>query len=125
VNNAILNYVMVEVWDAESGIDTYDQDLDNVDLRVTVYKADQPWSDVYKSEQLGVDQFAEAMGRDMESAIGFTEWMTGLYALTQYNFPKGIQNFIIYTIAEQEGVTVAEIEQAIAHEKNELAKLEA
>lgn len=128
MNKQILNDVMVEVWDRESGIDMYDQDLDTVDLRLTVYKAydsnyTEDYMSIYKSEQLGVDQFADAMGRDMESAIGFTEWMTALYALTQYNFPKGIQNFIIYTVAEQEGVTVAEIEQAIAHEKNELAKL--
>lgn len=123
MNNAILNYVMVEVWDAESGVDMYDKDLDTVDLRLTVYKANHDYV-TYKSIQLGVDQFAEAMDKDMESAFGFTEWMTALYALTQYNFPKEIHNFIIYTIAEQEGVTVAEIEQAVAHEKNELAKLE-
>lgn len=118
----ILNQVDVEVWDAESGIDIYDQDLDTIDLRLTVYKANVSHV-MYKSTQLGVDEFAEAMGKDVESAFGFTEWMTGLYALTQYQFPKEIQNFIIYSIAEQEGLTVAEIEQAVAHEKNEIRKL--
>jgi hypothetical protein len=123
MNKQILNNVMVEVWDTESGLDIYENDLDTIDLRLTVYKTNQEYPDIYKSMQLGVDQFAEAMGRDIESAFGFTEWMTGLYALTQYSFPKEIQNFIIYTIAEQENITVAEIEQMIAHEKNELAKL--
>jgi len=123
MNKQILNNVMVEVWDTESGVDIYDQDLDTIDLRITVYKANDHQYEIYKSMQLGVDQFSESMGKDVESAFGFTEWMTGLYALTQYNFPKEIQNFIIYTIAEQDGLTVGEIEQMIAHEKNELAKL--
>lgn len=122
MNKQILNEVDIEVWDTESGIDIYDQDPDTIDLRLTVYKANVSHV-IYKSIQLGVDQFSEAMDKDIESAFGFSEWMTGLYALTQYSFPKEIQNFIIYTIAEQENITVAEIEQMIAHEKNELAKL--
>lgn len=122
MNKQILNDVVVEVWDIESGVDIYDQDPDTIDLRLTVYKADDEYQ-TYKSMQLGVDQFSEAMDKDIESAFGFSEWMTGLYALTQYSFPKEIHNFIIYTIAEQENITVGEIEQMIAHEKNELAKL--
>jgi len=122
MNKQILNEVEIEVWDTESGVDIYDQDPDTIDLRLTVYKANDDYV-TYKSIQLGVDQFAEAMNKDIESGFGFTEWMTGLYALTQYSFPKDIQNFIIYTIAEQENITVGEIEQMIAHEKNELAKL--
>lgn len=122
MNKQILNEVDIEVWDTESGVDIYDQNPDTIDLRLTVYKANVSHV-IYKSIQLGVDQFSEAMDRDIESAFGFSEWMTGLYALTQYSFPKEIQNFIIYSIAEQENITVAEIEQMIAHEKNELAKL--
>lgn len=122
MNKQILNDVVVEVWDIESGVDIYDQNPDTIDLRLTVYKADDEYQ-TYKSMQLGVDQFSEAMDKDIESAFGFSEWMTGLYALTQYSFPKEIQNFIIYSIAEQENITVGEIEQMIAHEKNELAKL--
>lgn len=129
MSKKILSDVLVEVWDAESGVDAYDRDLDTVDMRLTVYKAydskyTEDYMSTYKSTQLGVDEFSEAMSRDMESAFGFTEWMTGLYALTQYQFPKEIQNFIIYSIAEQEGLTVAEIEQAVAHEKNEIRKME-
>jgi len=124
MSKQILNKVEVEVWDAESGVDAYDQDLETVDMRLTVYKTNQEYPDIYKSTQLGVDQFSEAMGKDMSSAFGFTEWMTALYALTQYQFPKEIHNFIIYSVAEQEGVTVAEIEQAVAHEKNEIRKME-
>lgn len=122
MNKQILNEVDIEVWDTESGVDIYDQNPDTIDLRLTVYKANVSHV-IYKSIQLGVDQFSEAMDKDIQSAFGFSEWMTGLYALTQYSFPKEIQNFIIYSIAEQENITVAEIEQMIAHEKNELAKL--
>lgn len=124
MSKKVLSDVLVEVWDAESDLDVYDQDYDNIDLRITVYKTHQTYADTYKSEQLDIDEFSKAMSKDLESAFGFTEWMTALYALTQYEFPKRIQNFIIYTVAEHENITVAEIEQAVAHEKNEIAKME-
>lgn len=124
MSKQILNDVLIEVWDAESGVDTYDKDYDNIDLRVTVYKANQDYPDIYKSEQLGVDEFSESMDKDMESAFGFTEWMTALYALTQYKFSSRINDFIIETIVQHEGITESMVRQAIAHEKNEIRKLE-
>lgn len=118
-----LNKMLVEIWDKESGIELYDLDYDNIDMTITMY-TDNTYTS-YRSMSIDIDTAQKLVPLDLDSLFGYTEWMMGLYFFTQLDLTDEVAEWAKKSFLElYPDYTERELEQAIAHEKNEIRKME-
>ena len=118
-----LNTVLVEIWDKESGIELYDQDYDNIDMTITMYK-DNTYEE-YESIQIDTETALKLVKLDMGDLFGYSEWMMGLYFLTQMELDDKLKDWGKQTFLKLfPDFTSDEYDRAITREKNEIRKLE-
>lgn len=106
--------IMTEVWDKESGIELYDQDTDNIDMTLTIYKGDSS-SEEFESLSITAEEAVQILPHAEESKLfGFTEWQTGTYLLL-LDLPERVRSWATEVIAKYIDLTTEEL--------NEMAQL--
>ena len=118
-----MNKALIELWDSETGVDIYDLDSDNIDLKLGISEApDDSYPYVLSVEaQTGADIY----GIDLEDLFGFTEWNSVLYFMTQLKPTPEIKAWVYSVMMDMNPhIPLESYKQAVAHELNEIAKME-